>query len=324
MKTRPAGLSLALLATLLAAGWLLPAAGQGQDAATGASPAAQTAPAAPATSAAPTAPAYAGSELCGACHEDLSRDFRRNPHYAVETKGRAGRWKGQACESCHGPGQQHAETAEAPRIFSFTKATADRANQTCLHCHLGQETQHGRLLGAHNRNSLSCVECHSVHKSAVRPLLKKPVEALCSGCHLDVRAAFNRPFRHRLPEKAMGCTDCHNPHGEGPPAGLHRVSGPDVACLKCHGDKRGPFPFEHAPVRIENCSTCHEPHGSANPRMLIRAEVSRLCLECHSNLATGLGVVPPAFHDIRTARFQNCTICHSKIHGSFVSREFLR
>ena len=57
----------------------------------------------------------------------------------------------------------------------------------------------------------------------------------------------------------------------------------EPGCLNCHGDKRGPFTFEHAPVRFEGCSTCHEAHGSANPRMLVRREVRFVCLECHEN-----------------------------------------
>jgi DmsE family decaheme c-type cytochrome len=104
----------------------------------------------------------------------------------------------------------------------------------------------------------------------------------------------------------------------------------EPSCFRCHGDKRGPFTFEHAPVRFEGCGACHEPHGSVNPRMLDRAEVSRTCLECHSNLpgsrstnSTG-GVVPPAFHNLNESRFQNCTICHQKVHGSYADRNLLR
>jgi len=43
------------------------------------------------------------------------------------------------------------------------------------------------------------------------------------------------------------------------------------------------------------------------------------------NNKTGtLGVVPPAFHDLRSPVFQNCTVCHQKIHGSYVDRNLLR
>jgi DmsE family decaheme c-type cytochrome len=111
---------------------------------------------------------------------------------------------------------------------------------------------------------------------------------------------------------------------------MQTVSANEPGCFKCHGDKRGPFVFEHAPVRLEGCTACHEPHGSANPRMLTRGEVRMVCLEYHSNTPPAmtasktLGGIPPAFHDLRNPRFRNCTMCHVKIHGSNVHEELLR
>ena len=267
---------------------------------------------------------YAGSETCGVCHEDISQDFQQNAHWQLDV-GR-GRWKseGRGCEACHGPGAEHSETIEVDKIVGFKTASSDLVNKACLACHAGEETHSGRLMGSHQRNSLSCVDCHSVHAAHETPLLKADSDQLCSSCHVSARASFNRPFRHKLQEKAVGCIDCHNPHGDAPPASLNRVCANETACLKCHSDKRGPFPFEHAPVRLESCTTCHEPHGSANPRMLIRHRQSQLCLECHAGSFGALGGIPPDFHDLRSSRFQNCTVCHSKIHGSFVSRDFLR
>jgi len=129
----------------------------------------------------------------------------------------------------------------------------------------------------------------------------------------------------------MSCVDCHNPHGSYSKAMQRTVAGNEPGCLKCHTDKRGPFTFEHAPMRYEGCSTCHVPHGSVNPRMLTRAEVRFQCLECHSNVvsprvpSTGtVGGIPPAIHDLRSSRYQNCTICHVKVHGSHVDRALLR
>ena len=129
----------------------------------------------------------------------------------------------------------------------------------------------------------------------------------------------------------MSCVDCHNPHGGSRLKQLKAVNGNEPGCLKCHGDKRGPFAFEHAPVKLEGCAACHEPHGSANPRMLTRHEERFVCLECHANLgASGSlatktsGGVPPAFHDLRSARFNKCSTCHVKVHGSQSSRALLR
>ena len=128
----------------------------------------------------------------------------------------------------------------------------------------------------------------------------------------------------------MACTACHNPHSSFIARNLQAAStGSEPSCVNCHGDKRGPFVHPHSPVQTEGCTACHEPHGSVNPRMLIRQEVSLLCLECHSNIQSpspggSLGGLPPAFHDFRLARYRNCTMCHQKIHGSNADRGLLR
>jgi hypothetical protein len=54
-----------------------------------------------------------------------------------------------------------------------------------------------------------------------------------------------------------------------------------------------------------------------------------VCLECHANLPNlntkaTIGVAPPAFHDLLSPRYQNCTVCHQKIHGSYVDRNLLK
>lgn len=266
---------------------------------------------------------YLGSEMCAMCHEDIALDFETSPHARIAAE-RGGKWEGQECETCHGPGGAHADSMDAETIFGFKNAAPDRINQTCLECHSGQETHRGRVTTAHFRNALDCTACHKVHDSKRPSLLAAEPNELCSTCHASIRAAFNRPFTHRLAQGAMECVDCHNPHGGTPPDAMPRFAANEATCLRCHGDKRGPFPFEHAPVRLELCSTCHEPHGSSNPRMMARHDVSQLCLECHTTTLTNLGGTPPALHDMRSPRFRNCTTCHSKIHGSFVSPDFLR
>ncbi len=276
---------------------------------------------------------YVGSENCRLCHENIGGAF--DPHISIDRgeskRPQAKEWKGRTCEACHGPGKTHMEKAEGKDIFIFggsirnpAKAPASQVNERCLKCHGSDETHRRRTLSSHNRNQVSCTECHSIHQSVRPSLLAQESNELCQQCHLSVRAEFMRPYRHKLQEGAMACVDCHNPHGELPPKQLRRVAANDAGCVKCHGDKRGPFPFEHAPVRLGNCTTCHEPHGSANPRMLIRHEARFLCLECHTSNLSTIGVTPPAFHDLRSPRFRNCTMCHSKIHGSYVSRDLLR
>jgi DmsE family decaheme c-type cytochrome len=283
---------------------------------------------------APALPAgYAGSEACQVCHEDIYKAFQKSPHELVETDKKRG-WANRACESCHGPAAKHAESVSAEDIRQPAKLAAAEADRICLTCHQNQPTQVGRIDSSHAKNEVSCVACHTVHKNGPKGLVPHgyaAVNAQCAGCHSDVWASFQRPYRHRLPEGAMSCVDCHNPHGSVLPAQLQTTRANEPSCFNCHGDKAGPFVFDHAPVRLEGCQACHEPHGSANPRMLIRHEVRFVCLECHSNLPfaapggkAGLGAVPPAFHDLRSPRFNNCNVCHQKIHGSWVDPELLK
>lgn len=283
----------------------------------------------------PAAAQYAGSEACAGCHDEISGNFEKNKHASLE-KDKRRAWDGKACESCHGPGAKHAETLEVTDILNPAKLSAPRADAICLDCHKNTPTQAGMLQGGHGRNAVPCTSCHNVHKTGAESshIIHRSAAGIngqCSGCHLDVMASFQKPHRHRVNEGAMSCTGCHNPHGSFLNRNLRLANGNEPSCFKCHSDKRGPFVFEHAPVRNEPCSTCHEPHGSSNPRMLTRHEVSFQCLECHSNIqspnaASGgvIGGIPPAFHDLRSARIRNCTICHTKIHGSHVSKGLLR
>ena len=274
---------------------------------------------------------FAGSEACGTCHEDISNAFAKSPHHLVDADKKRG-WQGRACESCHGPAQKHLESASAGDIRNPAKLTSAAADKICLSCHLNQPTHIGRLQSSHAKDQVACTACHKVHADGPSGMVARKASAIneqCASCHLNAWAQVQKPFHHKLPEGAMSCVDCHNPHGSIRPAMTQVFAANEPGCLRCPGDKRGPFTFEHAPVRFEGCGSCHESHGSANPRMLVRQEVRLVCLECHANLPTVktsgvLGVVPPAFHDLRSQRFQNCTVCHQKIHGSHVDRNLLR
>ena len=276
---------------------------------------------------------YVGSDTCQACHEDIFNAFQKNPHHAVEADKKRG-FDGKACESCHGPGSKHAESMSAADIRQPAKLRPAEADKICLVCHLNQPTHVGRINASHAKNQVACVACHSIHKNGPNGLVARKaadINQLCAKCHMDVWASFQRPYKHRLPEGAMSCVDCHNPHGSVLPRSIQTVSANEPGCFKCHGDKAGPFIYEHAPVKLEGCPACHMPHGSQNPRMLTRQNVLLVCLECHSNLPSvgaaaggGLGTIGPAIHDLSSPRFQNCTNCHQKVHGSNVSRDLFK
>lgn len=295
-----------------------------------AAPPAKSEPARAEAAKAPPPATYVGAETCGMCHEDIYKAYLKSPHDVVN-EGDIHHLKGDGCEACHGPGSKHIETLSPMDIRNFKTMPPAQIDQNCLACHRNRPTASGRLEASHAHNSIACTQCHSIHAHNGADLVaRKPadINAQCEGCHLDVKASFAQPFHHRVPELAMTCVDCHNPHGSFKPGLMRLTSANEPGCLTCHSDKRGPFPFEHAPVRDEGCQSCHMPHGSENAKMLIRQDVAQVCLECHAGLPTAprtvLGVVPPAFHDLTSPQFRNCTVCHQKVHGSYVDRDLLR
>lgn len=281
---------------------------------------------------------YIGSEACKACHPNVAATFYKNPHSRSSVaKGKAPDETG--CESCHGPGKAHVKAGGGKAtILAFSEATPKKTLDTCLRCHSETLSRANIRRSTHTLNDVVCTNCHSVHKPATpKLLLAKSSSELCYGCHANVRAQFSMPFKHRVNEGFMTCTDCHNPHGSFAPtwrmASRPRLASQAMAneepCLKCHSEKRGPFTFEHAPVRVDGCETCHSPHGSMNSRLLRRPVVFTLCLECHTGAGgfgtSGAGIPTQSRnHNMADPRYQNCTNCHVRIHGSNTNELFLR
>jgi predicted CXXCH cytochrome family protein len=290
---------------------------------------------------------YVGSETCAACHEPEARSVAHTKHGKLE---KVASWKDKVvgCETCHGPGKAHMDAdGDKTKIISFKNKNAKEISETCLTCHAGKEEHNNFRRGEHWRNDVGCTTCHTAHGpevansktgsttlvsdvSAQKPtdaseaMLKSGEPQLCISCHTEMKSQFSKPFRHKVLEGAMKCSDCHNPHGGFEQKQAKLSIGADAACIKCHSDKQGPFVFEHAPVKTEGCAACHTPHGSANPKMLKRSQVRQLCLECHSSITVQLAPDVPSFHNQAVLRYQNCTICHASIHGSNTNKDFFR
>jgi DmsE family decaheme c-type cytochrome len=268
---------------------------------------------------------YVGADTCKACHEEVYKSFEKTPHWKTTYDTRRGA-EYQGCEACHGPGADHvAGGGDKTKIFTFKGVAAEKISERCLKCHEYGEEHSNFARSAHNINNVTCVDCHSPHHAKeAQYLLKAKQPDLCYGCHLDKRAAFNKPFHHRVNEGLVKCTDCHNQHGGFLTQQLRSTAAQDAVCFKCHADKAGPFVFEHAVLPAEGCGACHTPHGSSNPRLLKRSQVNLLCLECHTitvDLTTPEPIGPA--HN-QAQKYQACTMCHVAIHGSNVDRVFFR
>jgi DmsE family decaheme c-type cytochrome len=210
-----------------------------------------------------------------------------------------------------------------PRLGDLS---TDQLVSRCLSCHGLGESQVSRFSqSAHGTNKIPCVDCHQVHpeKGNFR-LLTAEAPTLCVSCHRTVESDFRKPFHHPVLEGGMNCTDCHDPHSDLNRSAHRLETVPGNGCLSCHPSKEGPFVFPHASLEANGCGACHQAHGSFNSKLLVRSQVHQLCLECHTMTAGVATSQPPAIHDLRSARYRNCTICHREIHGSNVNPAFLR
>lgn len=253
--------------------------------------------------------------------------------------GPPGRWRFE---------QTAEEQEERFQIYNPNRQPQKEISVACLSCH--EKDEKASLFGRsrHLGAGVSCQDCHDPHliignlgEDVARPspslesyfsvpkrafehgwldnrLLREGQPKLCYSCHRDVEAQFQLPVRHRVNEGVVKCTDCHNPHGSLTPREMN-ATGTD-ACNTCHVEKRGPFVYEHASVRVEGCSACHTPHGSINLHLLKRRQERQLCLECH--VAPQSTNVPHPRLGFQTTG--ECTRCHIDIHGSNYQKQFLR
>lgn len=244
------------------------------------------------------------AETCGTCHEEAVKDFALKSHAQIGDK---------SCTSCHGSAEKHIEGEGKGGIIGFgpTDSPQDKSAK-CLACHNKDNSQYAT--SPHAKAALDCTTCHSVHGDTGPALLRTGVNKTCSSCHQDVFAQFQTNERHRLQEGVMTCTTCHNPHE---PATRTRLAGfKQEECIRCHTDKGGPFLYEHEASRVEGCTACHEVHGSNNRHMLTHQSTADLCFSCHS--------AAPSWHGYFSSQDTNCVTCHATIHGSNLSKRFLK
>jgi DmsE family decaheme c-type cytochrome len=267
-----------------------------------------------------------GADTCLRCHDSgPALQILRTAH-AVTGDARTP-FAQHACESCHGASPEHVASHPAPGekraapsvIYKGERisSVAER-NKVCITCHQGNARMNWQG-SQHQSNDIACNSCHTLHTVSDAVRSKETQPQVCFKCHGEQRADSYQYSHHPIREGKVVCSDCHNPHGSAGPKLLKEVRVTDT-CYNCHADKRGPFLWEHQPVR-EDCTICHNPHGSVNARLL-KEKIPFLCIDCHA-AANDMGGqsanstnLPAHGSFYYTMGDRSCLNCHSQIHGS--------
>ena len=231
------------------------------------------------------------------------------------------------CETCHGPGSAHAEDPDNPALLPrVDKLRPAQQSAVCPSCHDTGKQQffwHG---------SAHAGARPLLHELPQRPLLqvgdRAAQERERDGAVLHLpQGRARRDLEDLAPPAPRGQDRLRRlpqPARHRRPPRLITAASVNDQCYTCHAEKRGPFLWEHPPVR-ESCMNCHTPHGS-NHLKLQQTSVPYLCQQCHANtrhpgtLYDGLRAAHARERaaDPASNRLFNraCLDCHAAIHGS--------
>jgi predicted CXXCH cytochrome family protein len=263
------------------------------------------------------------ADLCFRCHTDMV-DLQRiaGPHQIGA--------KGFQCIDCHDPLGMVRETSR---------------QDLCLTCHQQGSPTMAWHSSMHSIAGVACTDCHNPHprttsdpgcatgstavSSFRAPGVERPSRKAmsvqqpeaCYKCHPKIFAMSGLPSHHPIQEGKMVCSDCHDAHGQAE-KGLREPTLNDV-CYRCHGDKQGPFTYDHPPA-TEDCSICHQVHGSINDHLL-HQPASFLCLRCHAgHRSEHRPLDGRAMVATQQALYGDCMQCHTQVHGSDLINQTLR
>jgi hypothetical protein len=184
----------------------------------------------------------------------------------VEYDRPAERWRtafadaGVGCESCHGPGARHADSADAADIFHPGKAPPDLALAACGQCH-GPRNPLFPLLDAD----------HHFRPGQRYDDLYDPIAVLIGDRQSGDFFADGRPMSSSFEYQALLQSACHRRGG--------------ATCLSCHTAPHEP----HAAGELRadragdgGCRPCHAPvFAAGRDHTRHRAAAAQRCVACH-------------------------------------------
>lgn len=274
-------------------------------------------------------------KVCTLCHNENWRTpvlSIYQTRHGVKADARA-----PGCQNCHGESAAHRKdpVGTSPEVIfgadSKRLSSPEARNTACLACHESRILPRANWAGSqHETRGVACSNCHDIHAPTQRVFNKLTQPEVCFACHKTQRAQIHRVSTHPILAGKVTCSECHNPHGSTGPTLLVKNT-VNETCYTCHGEKRGPFLWEHAPA-VDDCTSCHTPHGS-NIAPLLITRPPMLCQNCHGafhgktlysganlpngNVTTVNGQLPRAnWSPPAQENSRGCVVCHSQVHGS--------
>ena len=268
---------------------------------------------------------------CLACHD---------PHQSDTKQLLKAKTVPMLCMSCHDP--QKAEKLNVEKVISINvKYKHKPVDQDCLNCHDPHTSNYKHLLitsldwkmdfclDCHSKvedpkvrkkidikeliktakvkhdaiyDKDECANCHNIHGSNYKGMLKKPMVEQCLNCHdkevekketgeklinmkkhLEENKYWHKPIKEV--EKEGGCAACHNPHGSNNPYVLKNffptefylegLKVGEIMCFNCHKEK------ERFTERKTTKATKFR-NGDENLHWIhTQGKKGRTCIACH-------------------------------------------
>jgi hypothetical protein len=286
-------------------------------------------------------PHYVGAATCAGCHGATYATWSQSAHAgALQTLSAIGMGSNSSCLGCHTVGY---DTAVADG--GYDEQQVERlAGVQCETCHTagsGHAATHAGGLPSDASTAL-CGDCHdgphhptltewsvSGHATMFRAGSELTSVAQegdpCSKCHNGLWAAdyLDDPTRSFASVPAptdtlsIGCSTCHDPHGNGNPAqlrdavndialpdGTHPAAGAGRLCIACHNGRRSPGSING---QVNNGTSHFGPHHSNQGDMLAGTGAYT------DSLPTEPGFVFTSSRHIAIA--DGCVSCHTHRHG---------
>jgi DmsE family decaheme c-type cytochrome len=177
-----------------------------------------------------------GAEVCLRCHSgERMRAIQDSAHGNMENMFTP--LASQGCEACHGPGSIHVSRAHGgagfPKMIDFGRGSnfspREVQIEACLACH--HEDQGGRSViewqsSSHNRKSINCSTCHTVHVKTDPMQDADQQVATCNRCHRKALQQHEHFEDSDINFDTLSCGTCHNVHEAFDREGRHAESAP--------------------------------------------------------------------------------------------------